>query len=257
MEMNQVQIVDARWNFKGNIKLGEIATWSKLPGEGTFVSQRYGAVSGTCAGCCAHCGASVDGKRPPCYVFKSHRYPSVVDSQARNTLSVRNNPEEAFRQLSEALTRKRKPVKVARFDQSGEIETELEFSLICKLAGDHETIPFYIYTKKTGIVVPALLSGIVPKNLTILISIWHEQGIAEYLKVAHLTNVKAFVYCDKNADPVNGWGIEEYAAHGLIVQTFCGAYGVDRKMNHSVTCDKCRKCFNRSAKAKVIGCYDH
>lgn len=256
--MNQNMVIDARWNFSGNIKVGKIATWSKLPGEGMFVSQRYGAVSGTCGGCCEHCGRSAaTGKRPPCYVFKSHRYPSVVDSQARNTLSVRNNPEEAFRQLSEALTRKRVPVPYARLDQSGEVETDREFVAICKMARDHREIQFYIYTKKTEIVIPSLIAGIVPKNLTILISIWHDQGIADFLKVAHLPNVKAFVYCDINSDHVNGWGIEEYAKRGIYIDTFCGAYGEDRKMNHSVTCDKCKKCFNRSAKAKVVGCYDH
>ena len=255
--IEQSQVVDARWNYNGNIKVGNIATWSKLPGDAVFVSERYGEVKGTCGGCCEHCGHSINGKRPPCYVFKSHRYPSVVDSQARNTLSVRNNPELAFRQLSESLSRKRNPIVAGRLDQSGEIENETEHKGACGLAADHMDTPFYIYSKKYDVIIPALLNGDVPKNFTHLVSIWHEQGIEEYLKVAHLPNVKAFVYCDKNSDPINGWGVEEYAAHGIVIQTFCKAYGMDGKMNHKVTCDVCKKCFNRSKNAKVVGCWDH
>lgn len=249
-------IVDARWNFKGNIKVGNIATWSTLPGDGEF-NSKYGVVKGTCTGCCAHCGHSVNGKRPPCYVFKSHRYPSVVDGQARNTLSIRNNPELAFQQLSNALSRKRKPVLAARFDQSGEIENNIQHTGMIGVAKDHENTPFYVYTKKSEVVIPNLLNGIVPKNFFHLISIWHEQGIEDYLSVKHLPNVKAFVYCDKNSDPINGWGPEEYAAHGLEIQTFCKAYGLDGKMNHNITCDVCKKCFVRKSTMKVIGCWNH
>ena len=255
---NQNEVVDARWNFKGNIKVGNIATWSVLPGDMTFISEKYGEVNGTCGGCCEHCGhAAKEGKRPPCYVFKSHRYPSVVDGQARNTLSIRNNPEKTREQLSGALSRKRVPIVAGRFDQAGEIENKRQFKVQCDIATDHKKTPFYVYTKKGAVVVPALLNGEVPQNLTVLISIWHEQGIEEYLKVAHLPNVKAFVYCDKNSDPISGWGPEEYAQRGIAVQSFCTAYDTKGKMNHNVTCEKCKKCFNRSAKAKVIGCWDH
>lgn len=258
MYVNQNEVVDARWNFKGNTKVGNIATWSTLPSDMTFVSERYGEVKGTCSGCCEHCGrATATGKRPPCYVFKSHRYPSVIDSQARNTLSIRNNPEKAFRQLSDSLTRKRNPIVAGRFDQSGEIENKAQHNGMCMVASEHKSTPFYIYSKKYGVITPALEAGTVPKNFTHLYSIWHEQGIKEFLEVANLPNVKAFVYCDKNSDPVNGWGIEEYASRGIVIQTFCKAYGTDGKMNHDITCEKCRKCFNRSSKAKIIGCFDH
>lgn len=255
-ELFMASIVDARWYYKGNLKVGNIATFSKLPGDMNFATS-YGIVQGTCAGCCEHCGHSLNGKRPPCYVFKSHRYPSVVDSQARNTLSVRNNPELAFEQLSASMKRKKKKPTAGRYDQSGEIISKEEMVGMCKVAQENNSMPFYVYTKKYDVVIPMLLAGEVPKNLTVLISIWHTQGIREFLKVAHLPNVKAFVYCDKNSDTVNGWGPEEYAQHGIIIQTFCAAYDMNGKMNHNVTCDKCRKCFNRGAKSKVIGCWDH
>lgn len=263
--VEQAQVVDARWNFNGNIKVGNIATWSTLPGDEMFVSEHYGMVMGTCGECCKHCGHSINGKRPPCFVFKSHRFPSVVDSQARNTLSIRNNPELAYQQLSDSLSRKKNPIFAGRFDQSGEIEKESQHEGMCKVAEDHENTPFFIYSKKYGVIIPRLLNGDVPMNFTHNISIWHEQGIEEFLQVAHLPNVKAFVYCDKNTDPINGWGEEEYAAHGIFIETWCKAYGMDGKMNHNITCDKCRKCFNmiKNGKpvvrknTKVIGCWSH
>ena len=250
-------VVDCRWFFDGNIKVGNIPTLSQLPGDKEYVTK-YGIVKGTCGDCCEHCGRCEEGKkRPPCYVFKSHRFPDVIESQARNTISIRNDVKKSFRQLSDALKRKRKKPVAARFDQSGEIERSEVYDGMNETAKENKEIEFYVYTKKYSIVIPKLLNGETQKNLCTLISIWHEQGIAEYLKVAHLPNVKAFVYCDKNTDPVNGWGVEEYAKHGIYIQTFCKAYGLDGKMNHSIVCEKCKKCFNRSKKCKVIGTWDH
>jgi len=258
--MNTATIVDARWYYDGNIKVGNIATFSTLPGDKEY-ETKYGVVKGTCDGCCEYCGKSVDGKRPKCFVYKSHRFPDVIESQARNTLSVINDTELAFRQLSDSLKRKKKLPTACRTHQSGEFMKDWlgvkELEETCKMATEHPNMPFYFYTKRYGIAIPALLAGKVPKNLTVLISIWHEQGIREYLMLAHLPNVKTFVCCDSNEDRVNGWGVEEYAQHGIIIQTFCAAYDIHGKMNHKVTCDKCKKCFNRSAKAKVIGTWSH
>lgn len=256
--MNTAMIVDARWYYGGNIKVGNIATLSKLMGDGDYTTEKYGVVKGSCpTECCEHCGHSVDGKRPPCYVAKSYRYTNVIESHARNTLSIRNNTELAYQQLSDSMKRKRKKPVAGRYDQSGEIMNMADLLGMCMVAKENDYMPFYVYSKRYDIIIPALLAGLVPKNLTVLISIWHEQGIKEYLSVAHLPNVKAFVYCDKNKDPKNGWGIEEYALHGINIQTFCMAYDMKGKMNHKVTCDKCKKCFNRSCNAKVIGCWDH
>lgn len=256
--MDQSMVVDARWYFNGNIKVGNIATFSTLAGDGEFVTEKYGAVRGTCGEYCKFCGHAAKGKkRPPCYVFRSYRHPSVIESHSRNTLSIINNPELAFRQLSDSLKRKRNKPVACRNHQSGEYIDDVEFFGMNGVAKENPRLPFYVYTKRYDIAVPALLAGFVPKNMTILISIWHEQGIKEYLSVAHLPNAKAFVYCDKNRDLKNGWGVEEYAEHGLVIQTFCAAYDLKGKMNHKVTCDKCKKCFNRSKNAKVVGCWDH
>ena len=262
--------IDARWIWKGNIKLGaSIASFATLAGNGTF-HTKYGDVKGTCDGVCEHCGLISDGSKiPPCYVFKAYkRYTSrkdgscsVIDGHARNTLSIMTDPDLSFRQLSDALSRKKTPITACRYSESGEIPKgeigKVVFRYMCRTASEHPELPFYIYTKRYDVVIPALLNGEVPINLVVLFSVWHEQGAMEFLTVAHLPNVKAFVYCDKNSDPVNGWDEEEYAKIGIMIQTWCMAYKAKGKMNHDVTCDKCQKCFNHRNCHKVIACWDH
>ena len=85
-----------------------------------------------------------------------------------------------------------------------------------------------------------------PSNISINISIWHEYGLEAFDEFKAYPFIKAFVYDDRTFD---------YAAHGLEIETYCMAYDESGKMDHNVTCQKCTKCFNRSA--KVIGCYAH
>lgn len=118
------------------------------------------------------------------------------------------------------------------------------------MARQFPNIKFWLYTKAYSFVIPELLKGAVPENMTILFSIWHDYGVKEYKKVSHLRNVKAFVYDD-------GFN---YESLGVEIQTYCKAYALkDGKMtlNHNITCDKCKKCFNRSSGCKVIGSLPH
>ena len=244
----------------GNIKLGNtIGTFSKLMGdEDYYIPELEMTVRGSCGRFCQGCTKD-------CYVRKSYyRWTdsetgecSVKYGHAINTLAFREDIDAAFEQLDLQLSRKRKPWKHLRLDQSGELISELEYRKWGGLSEDHPETSPYIYTKAFEYTTPVLLEGSIPDNMTTLYSIWHEYGIEEYKKVAHLPNVKAFVYCDKNRDAENGWGPEEYAAHGLIIQTFCAAYDLKGKMNHDITCDVCEKCMNRAASCKVIGCWSH
>ena len=260
--------VDARWYWDGNTKVGKnIATFSTLPGDETFVTEKYGAVTGTCSGVCEYCWKckkkkknGEPGKLPPCYVAKSHRHTSVVESQSRNTLAIRTDVHAACAQLTKQALGRKNPDQVYRIHQAGEIpEGDLGWKVFDEYCNFSKAVgkTTYIYSKRHSVTIPGLLEGKVPENFTINVSIWHEQGIEEFLRVAHLPNVKAFVYMDKNTDPVNGWGFEEYLAHGILVTTTCKAYGKDGKMNHDITCSVCKKCFNRLASCKVIGCWDH
>jgi len=235
--------IDIRWNKKGNIKVGAIWTYSQLYGSKSYVvpSLSDKPIKGTCGGHCAHCENC-------CYVKKSYRYDTVILGHARNTLAMRSDPIAACAELSAYITRARNKPDALRLHQSGEIESNEQLQGFCNLANDHKDKPFFVYTKAFDIVIPALLAGVVPNNLIVLISIWHEYGIAEFLKVAHLPNVKAFVYDD---------GTFDYAANGIEIQTYCKAYNEKGKLDHDITCDKCRKCFDNLACHKIIGCKAH
>lgn len=241
----------ARIRGGGNIKLGaRMGTFSKLYGKAFHYVEKLGiAVKGTCGGHCAGCEGS-------CYVAKSYRrYKSVILGHARNTIAFRQDICGSFEALHKQLSRKRVPFQFVRINQSGELETSAEFCGWIGLARLHPETTFYLYTKAFDLVEWYLLNMDLPENITILYSIWHEYGISEYKRVAHVKNVKAFAYVDGRKP--GGWTIADYAARGLDIQTTCTAYGTDGKMDHAVTCEKCRKCIRHGNDCKVIGCNDH
>ena len=250
----------AKLVYGGNIKLGKTtATWSVLYGDAEHYVKALGmSVTGTCGHHCAACGHCAEGKKwAPCYVAKSYRYGSVIYRHAINTLALRENAQKVYEDLKKQISRKRIPLVFVRVNQSGEFEDVEQILIWLKLAKDFPKIKFWFYTKAYELIIPLLLAGDVPSNVTVLISIWHEQGIAEFKQVEHLSNVKAFVYCDKNKNPENGWDLEENAAHGINIGTYCKAYDENGKLNHAITCEKCKKCMNRKTSCKVIGCKDH
>ena len=107
--------------------------------------------------------------------------------------------------------------------------------------------PFYVYTKAYNIVDDILSNTKIedlPNNFYINISIWHQNGIESYNKWKHLDAIRAFVYDD-------GY---DYSKK-LKIDCYCPAYDENGKLNHKLTCDKCKICFQK--KAKVCGCYDH
>ncbi len=223
---------------KGNIKLGVMLTFSKLMGNDVY-NTSYGEVKGSCGHYCEGCKGS-------CYVKKSYRYPSVKNGHARNTLAMREDIDKAFESIREQIKRMKKPSEIVRINQSGEIESTIELAKWIETAREFPNQQYYLYTKNFD----ALFSVVnnpyieIPNNITILISIWHEYGIKEYMLIKHLPFIKAFVYMD-------GY---DYTKHDLKIETKCKAYE-GGKLNHEITCDKCRKCFNRLF--KVIGCDDH
>ena len=239
-----------KFNKNGNIKLGTTGySFSKLAGNTEFTIEGEKIV-GSCGRHCAGCWTEAikAGRRPACYVAKSYRHPSVKIGHARNTKMFRQDIEKAFEILNKTIDRaKNKPVFV-RINQSGELETVKEFLSWCDMARKNPDIKFWLYTKAFDIVSFALDRNLVPDNMTILFSIWHEYGINEFLKYSERENVKAFVYDDKTFN---------YAAHNINITTYCHAYDENGKLNHAVTCDKCQKCFNRILSCKVIGCFDH
>ena len=229
---------NARFNKKGNIKIGAMWSWSKLAGN-----REINGVLGSCG---AYCESCQDGG---CYVFKSYRYPSVKKGHARNTKAFRDDLKGSFIELCRQIENAKNKPEIVRINQSGEIETPLELLLWCNTAKKYPEIKFYIYTKNFDalrMVINTFDNGkTMPENITVNISIWHEYGLKEYQELKGYSFIKAFIYDD-------GFN---YAAHGLKIETYCMAYDNAGKLNHDITCNKCMKCIK--SPFKTIGCYDH
>jgi len=233
----------AKITSNGNIKLGKnIGVWSVLYGNKKhYVKKLDIYVKGTCGDNCKACQNN-------CYVRKSYRYPSVIFGHARNTIAMRNNTGKMLLDLHNQLSKKRKHFEIIRINQSGEIENISQFAVWISLAILHPETQFYIYTKAFNVVIPYIKEYGLPKNFTVLISIWHEYGLKEFKEVEHLENIKAFVYDDNNY---------KYDLYDFEINTYCKAYDDNGKLNHDITCDKCKKCFDRKDYHKIIGCKAH
>lgn len=245
-----IQIQDACLSKSGNIKLGNetVYSWSKLAGNITYiVNASNGAFvcKGTCGNFCNGCGDLVKDSKgnyslPSCYVFKSYRYSSVVASQMRNTIAMRNDMDGLFLRFYWQIKKAKKKPTIVRINQSGEIESKEEFSHWCDLAKQFPDIKFWIYSKAFQYINVEEM----PENMFLNVSVWHEYGVSEYFTFSEKSNqVNAFVYDD-------GY---DYSSKGLVFNTRCNAYK-GGKLNHSITCKKCGKCFKKSG---VIACEDH
>ena len=239
---------EARFVKDGNIKIGKMWSWNKLAGSGEIAGCK-----GTCGEHCKGCYNAQNPKKSPCYVFKSYvqygwEKSTVVKGHVRNTLVMRNNTTKAFEDIQAQLKRARKKPVAVRVHASGEIETAEELAKWLETAKLSPSIPFYVYTKAYNIVDKVLTDtdpADLPKNFFINISIWHDNGIETYNKWKHLSCIRAFVYDDGQYD----------YSDKLKINCYCPAYDKKGKLNHDLTCDACKICFQE--KAKVCGCYDH
>ena len=223
------------FNIGHNIKLGDnIASWSTLKGSDLLLIPHLNKkVRGTCK--------DSDYCSNDCYVNKTYnRYPKTsLYGHARNTIGLRTCPSKVFADLDRQLT-VTKRFNIVRINQSGDIENMQELEMWATLAMRHPSFTLYLYTKQFKLAVDFIKSNPLPKNFHINFSIWHEHGVNEYFQVASNPNVHAFVYDDG----------ETY----IPKTDMCRAY-IKGKLNHKLTCEKCRKCFKKGT--KVIYCQSH
>ena len=230
---------NAHFNKNGNIKLGgNMWSFSKLCTDQAFyIKSLKQCVVGSCGGYCNGC-------RKDCYARKSYRYGSVLQCHAINTIAMREDMTKAFYDLQRQIDLARNKPSIIRIHQSGELETKQEFCNWVEMARINPNITFYLYTKAYDIVLPIVLNDKMPDNLIVNFSVWHEYGYQEYKQAAHVPTIKAFVYDDGYAYPFE-------------MGTYCKAYGDNGKLNHNITCEKCRKCFDNNVNHKIIGCKAH
>ena len=250
-----------------NIKLGKMGTWAMLFGNCDWdIPELDVTVKGTCGEHCKGCFNPDNPRCSACYVAKSYvKYTNknkdktvgdilknkccVKLGHAYRTIAMTMFRDDLIDSLDGQLKRKQKKFETIRINESGELTCYEDLDLWCELSKRHPETVFYLYTKNDKVVRKALINGIVPNNLFINISIWHEYGIKAYLEMKDHPQIRAFCLVDKK------WTIEKYISKGIEIASMCGAYNEKGKMNHAVTCDKCKKCFSK--KNKCVGCYEH
>lgn len=225
---------------KGNIKLGS-KTWtiSKLAGNNV-----YRAGNETQTGTCGHfCG----GCQNDCYVIKSYRNDSVIRGHFANTAAMRKDVSAYFDEVRKQIASAKTRPDFLRGNQSGELESAKEAIEYVKTAAANPGLHVWLYSKNylALAVCLQLYQDKLPENITFLVSVWHEYGIAFYNQWKHIRNVKAFVYND-------GF---DYAKHGIIAENKCHAYQ-GKKLNHAITCEACGLCTDKRSE-KVIFCDAH
>lgn len=250
-----------------NIKLGKMGSWAVLFGNCSwYIPELEVYVNGTCGEHCKGCFNPDNPKLSECYVAKSYythtnrnedgtvgdiikNKCSVKKGHAYRTIAVTMFRDDLLLSLDKQLTRKRNKFKVVRINESGELTCYEDLALWCELGKRHPETVFYLYTKNYKVVRKALINNIVPSNLFINISIWHQFGIDEYLEMKDHPQIRAFCLVDKE------WTKADYLRKGVEITSMCGAYDANGKMNHAVTCDKCKKCFGNHN--KCVGCFEH
>ena len=220
---------------KGNSKLGKgVYALNLMPGSKPLSTKDKGQLTnvvGTCGGCC-------DGCENFCYAVKDARrfHNTVIPSVGKNTVIMRHDMDEGFRQVKANLIQNK--AKVLRWHSSGEIMNYNYLLHMVKLAVELPDVQFYFYTKRFAFIDKYLNEcGDLPQNLVCNISEWKGNT-----KGYNLKGLNRFVY-DDGTDPAM-----EKLAH-------CPA--VDKKGHKTgVTCDKCKRCFSGN-KGIVTAVYDH
>lgn len=249
-----------------NIKLGNMGSWAMLFGDCEWYIPEVGmSCKGTCGKHCKGCFDPKNPKKSPCYVAKSYtKYTkrnedgtkgniltnecSVKLGHFYRTFAMLYLRDELLESLDKQLTGMKKKLGVVRINESGELTCAADLQMWVDLAQRHSETVFYLYTKNYK-AVREVIQGYVPSNIFINISVWHKQGIKEYNEMKDHPQIRAFVYVDKE------WTVVKYMEKGLQLNSMCGAYNEKGKMNHAVTCDKCKKCFSQAN--KCVGCYSH
>ncbi len=233
-----------------NDKLGgkseKILAIGYVPGS-DLLYLNNGTMVSDCKGTCGAVDCSGCGFRGICYAIDSYcQYPAVTVNRIENTLQLRTNIDLHF--LSIYYTALENKVETIRYTESGEIETYTQFSYVVELAEKLPNVKIYLYTKNYAVLRKYFESAELPENMVVLISIWENTGVSEFLEMSDHNNIKAFV--------VNNQDIK--------VNAMCPAYHknpktgkVERvKDNPAVKCGNCGLCTGKH-KCKIIGCLEH
>lgn len=222
-----------------NSKVGNIPSFSTLPGSGLMTLSDGRAVvdvPGTCGGACSACERHCYAVR----IAKFRRQTAV--SWARNTAIVRAGDFERLKRAILAhIDLNDRPF--FRFHVAGEIETAAQFRAYCEIAEARPGVSFALYTHRFFDVAEwAIERGGTPSNLLINASLDNRPPTHEDTALAREVNARFFV-CDSGESPA--------------LDAFPRCAAVDRDGSRTgITCDACQACYT-GAPGSVTVCTEH
>lgn len=253
----------------GNSKIGKMMNWSTLPGDKDHMLTANGELLTTIPGtCCGKCDACFKN----CYAVNSAKLHHNVNITAwgKNTLMLRNYPEEVYKQLDAALTKKNKKwitskkpediaIKFVRINVSGELETLEQLEMWDKLAKAHPECKFGIYSKCETILLAFFKKhGQTADNLTINISQWH--GVMDDT-LKQLRDMKAIVNVFEYDDSNRSWCNLSLDEKGRLAgESHCPAVLKSGKHANKpdgtpILCSDCGRCYRKTGETTAV--YDH
>ena len=222
-----------------NSKLGNIPSFSTLPGSGLMTLSDGRAVvdvPGTCGSACNECERH-------CYAVWMAKYRNnTAIAWARNTLIIRAGYFERLKRAILAhIDLNDRPF--FRFHVAGELETAEQFCAYCEIAEARPLVRFALYTHRFFDVAEwAADRGGTPANLLINASIDNRPPTVEETTLAKSFNARFFI-CDSCESPA--------------LDAFPRCAAVDRDGSRTgITCDVCQACYT-GAPGSVTVCTEH
>ena len=247
-----VYVKDCKAQFHptlANDKLGgksqKIMAVSYVPGKDP-ITLKNGTLVSDCIGTCRNVDCSQCGQRGVCYAIDSYtQYPAVTKNRVENTIQLREDINQHFEDIYNTAIKNK--VEIIRYTESGDFEDYNHFEHFIALADRLPEVQLYVYTKNYAVLREYFGNNLeLPDNVTVLISVWGEQGIAEYNEFKDHKNIKCFA--------VNST---------IKCDATCPAYKQDengkvyRVKSDSVKCGKCGLCTGKIPQVKVIKCIEH
>lgn len=232
-----------------NDKLGgkkqRIMAVSYVPGK-DLLTLRNGTLVSDCIGTCKNVDCSTCGRCNVCYAIDSYiQYPAVTKNRVENTMQLREDIDKHFEDIYNTIIRHK--IQILRYTESGEIEDYRHFEYLIRLTNRLPKVQVYAYTKNYEVLREYFSRGLeLPENLTILVSVWGEQGIKEYQEFSSHKNIKCFA--------VNS---------NMKYDAICPAFKQDkngrvyRVHTDAVKCGNCGLCTGKAPNVRVIKCIEH
>lgn len=223
-----------------NSKMGNIPSFSTLPGNAPMILRDGRAVVdivGTCGDHCAGCFGKY------CYAEAYTRmYRETARAYARNTLLIRRGAFERLqKQVSAHIDVEDRPF--FRWHVSGELETTGQFSAYCDIMESRPAVRFGIYTRALDIVESVYNDrGARVENLCINWSLENRLPVPDEVARARRLGACFFIYDDgSNAE----------------LETLPHCPAVDKAGHKTgITCDKCGRCYTAGA-GSVMAVHAH